>query len=215
MIYLIGCGGVGSYLLPALYHSTKDYITLFDGDTIEQKNYERQHLEQHHTGENKASVMARSLHFLPKRFEVFPEYITKDNFFPERKSIIFCCVDNHPARKVCLQKADEHECCVILSANEYESVQAYLYLPEWKDTPRDYRIKYPEVMTDTRFDPTQRGCNEVLESFPQLAIFNNLAAALGLQLFHILKTKRFRHTTAIGFEGNYNKINTITYGTHR
>ena len=46
MIYLIGCGGVGSYLLPALYHSTKDQLTLIDGDTIEQKNYERQHLEQ-------------------------------------------------------------------------------------------------------------------------------------------------------------------------
>ncbi|MBS3903015.1 MAG: ThiF family adenylyltransferase [Anaplasmataceae bacterium] len=215
MIYLIGCGGVGSYLLPALYHSTKEIITLIDGDVVEEKNYERQNLEQHHIRENKASVMARSLQFLPKRFTVIPEYITVENFFPERKSIIFCCVDNHPARRVCLQKADDYQCKVILCANEYESAQAYLYLPEWKDTIRDYRIKYPDVLTDNRFDPTKVGCNEVVESFPQLAIFNNLCAALGLQLFHIVKTKQFKGTTAIGFEGNYNKINIITYGTNR
>jgi len=220
MIYLIGCGGVGSYLLPALVHATHDTITLCDGDVIESKNYERQNLPLGCSGEKKTQALLNAFYLNTKqetrqRLLSSPEYITGQNFFPPRNSIIFCCVDNHPARKVCLAKADEYSCKVILCANEYESAQAYLYLPEWKNTPRDYRVKYPDVLTDTRFDPTQRGCNEALESFPQLAIFNNLAAALGLQLFHILKTKKFRQSTAIGFEANYNKINTITYGTHR
>jgi tRNA A37 threonylcarbamoyladenosine dehydratase len=71
MNYIIGCGGVGSAIVPSfcLLKSPGD-LTLIDGDTIERKNLNRQMFDAGQIGLNKAQALAGryGCHFLPEWF---------------------------------------------------------------------------------------------------------------------------------------------------
>ena len=71
MNYLIGCGGVGSAIVPSfcLLKSPAD-ITLIDGDKIEIKNLNRQLFDARQVGMNKAEALAAKYNcrFIPEWF---------------------------------------------------------------------------------------------------------------------------------------------------
>ena len=71
MNYIIGCGGVGSAIVPSFcLLRTPDEVTLIDGDTIERKNLNRQMFDAGQIGMNKARALAGryGCHFLPDKF---------------------------------------------------------------------------------------------------------------------------------------------------
>ena len=58
MNYIIGCGGVGSAIIPSFcLLKTPEEITLIDGDILERKNLNRQLFDAHHLGQNKATAL--------------------------------------------------------------------------------------------------------------------------------------------------------------
>lgn len=66
LIAVIGCGGTGSFLVPALARTIADQknnekfgLLLIDGDKVEPKNILRQNFAPSDIGENKARVLAR------------------------------------------------------------------------------------------------------------------------------------------------------------
>lgn len=184
-IYLIGCGGVGGYLAPVLAkHMNTDnatIVTCVDGDVVETGNLTRQNFRRSEIGTQKAGSLASKF-----GFEYRNEYID-DNFTVPDGSVIFCCVDNHPARRRCIEAVDKSEGSIlIICANEYRDAQVCLYLKQWAGTEADYRVRFPEVLTDTDGSPNDIHCDSpaALASSPQLALFNNLAAAMGLGLYY-------------------------------
>ncbi len=182
-IYIIGAGGVGSWLAHAMCRLADPYdITIIDGDTLEEKNLDRQLFDKSQIGRNKADALAARL-----ECNYVAEWYSPYSVQHSRHDWVFCCVDNSPSRLDCLKAADMHECKVIIAANEVHSSEAYVYLPEWQGNPRlDPRLYYPELMSDTTGHPGQRaaGCTgEAQRANRQLVTANFMAAALASHLY--------------------------------
>lgn len=181
-IYIIGCGGVGSWLTPALTLLTSpEQITLIDMDTLEEKNLDRQLFKPEDIGRSKAEALAEKYKCL-FRNEWFAENVLELN----EEDWLIVCVDNHRARRAALTECDRYQCRAIFAANETHSAEAYLYQPEWKSTAVDPREYFPDILTDNSGDPRARGIGctgDAQKENPQLVTSNSLAASLAGHLF--------------------------------
>jgi hypothetical protein len=184
MNYVIGSGGQGSYMAPALCKLvTPKRLTLIDGDSFEEKNLDRQLFDRRHIGHNKASSLARLY-----GCGAISDYFAMGRFRIDAEDVLIVAVDNHPARVAALNEADIRGCRVIISANERTSAEAYYYQKEWKETPLDPRTMYPELLTDHSGDPIGQaiGCIEAIQGGEvQTASANFMGAALALHLFTV------------------------------
>lgn len=189
MIYIIGCGGVGSWLTPAMCMLVKPQnITLVDGDMLEDKNLNRQLFSATHIGMNKAEALA-SLYNCIGVGEWYSEIMTEHSM----RDWLLVGVDNHPARNAALKACDMNQCCAIFGANEVHSSEAFVYLPEWKGTNLDPRVYYPEIASDRTGDPraSSIGCTgEAQEANRQLVTANFMAASLMAHLFVVWGQER-------------------------
>jgi molybdopterin/thiamine biosynthesis adenylyltransferase len=181
---IIGTGGVGSWLAPALCRILDpDRVTLIDGDKLEKKNLDRQLFNEEHIGQNKAEALARLY-----GCEGIPKWFSMGQFEINEGDWLMVCVDNHPARLAALQECDSNGCRAIFGANETYSAEACFYIRGWRGTGLDPRVYYPEILTDHSGDPraTAIGCTgEAQQTNRQLASANFMAAALMLQLFTV------------------------------
>lgn len=183
-IYIIGCGGVGSWLAHSMNKLATDCVlTLVDGDTLEERNLDRQLYSPEDIGQNKAEALALMLQtpdYLPEWFArgVIPGPCTSD--------VLMVCADNDPCRLEALKYCDEEEAQCIIAANETTSSEAYYYRSEWKGTERDPRVYYPHLLTNHDNDPRAGaiGCTGVAqENNRQLVSANFMAAALAQHLY--------------------------------
>lgn len=182
-VYLIGVGGVGSWLLPQLMKlssKTDHRIHLFDGDRYEQKNLDRQLFPEQFIGRNKAAALAQF-----HGCDHTPQYLSAGYIRPAERDWIIVCADNNPARLLALQIADQCNCRVIIAANEYTDAEAYYYEPSYAGTKADPRVFYPAILDDVSDDPLRvgAGCAEQATSSPQLVVSNVAAAAYAAQLY--------------------------------
>lgn len=182
-IYIVGAGGVGSWLVEAMARLVDvNYITIIDGDTLEEKNLDRQLFTEGEIGSNKAEALASRL-----GCKGLPEWYSPYRMEHSRHDWVFCCVDNSPSRVDCLKAADMHGSKVIIAANEVHSSEAYAYLPEWQGNPRlDPRLYYPELLSDNTGHPGRAaaGCTgEAQRQNRQLVTANFMAAALASHLY--------------------------------
>lgn len=182
MNYIIGAGGVGSFMAPALIMLTSpDVVTIIDGDKLEEKNLNRQLFTKDQIGKYKAAALADRYYcdHLDKWY-----HSTLIQHDPE--DWLFCVVDNHPARKAALSACDLYGCSAIIAANEVHSSEAYLYQPRMAKTKLDPRVYYPEILESTAGDPraVQIGCTgEAQVNNRQLVTANFMAASLALHLY--------------------------------
>lgn len=194
-VYIIGCGGVASWLLPVLIKlmvsvETPPIITLVDGDKLEEKNLDRQLFDPSQIGQFKADALhARYKAEYPKLVSK-PAYLAEGADWLEDHALYFGCADNHTARRNILTAIDNIGGKAIIGGNEYTDSEAYFYEPSFKDTGLDPRVYYPELLTNTADDPTRpTSCQgEAAISTPQLVLANSSAANHMLQLwwFHII-----------------------------
>lgn len=184
MIYIIGAGGVGSWLTASLCKLVgPDDITVMDGDELETKNLDRQLFSDDDVGRNKAEALA-------EKYGCTGDTRWYSGSLVEHSmgDWLLVCVDNHPARKEAIEACDRAGCRAIFAANEVTSAEAYLYLPEWQGTKLDPRVYYPEIVESKAGDPRSRaaGCTgEAQQSNRQLVTANFMAAAL-LQHLYVL-----------------------------
>jgi hypothetical protein len=182
MIYIIGVGGVGSWLAPTMcLLAGKDNVTLVDGDKLEKKNLNRQLFTEKEIGQNKAFALAEKYNC-----HHIPTWYSETLIAHSAQDWLMCVVDNNPGRIAALRASDMTDCRVIFAANEVHSSEAYVYLPYWKTTRLDPRVMYPEMLNDRRNDPRARsiGCTgEAQTANVQLVTANFMAAALAAHLY--------------------------------
>jgi hypothetical protein len=181
-IYIIGCGGVGSWLAPSLALLTSPkQIVLIDADMLEEKNLDRQLFKPEDIGRSKAEALAEryGCNHLHAWFSEGLMEFHEDDW-------LIVCVDNHMARKAALSVCDRYGTLAIFAANETHSAEAYFYQREWMNQPLDPRVYFPNILTDKSNDPRSRtiGCTgEAQVENPQLVTSNALAASLAGHLF--------------------------------
>lgn len=181
-VHIIGCGGVGSWVIPALVRLPGEFtISLWDGDTLEEKNLDRQLFSSTHIGMNKAAAI--DLIYIATMFDVNTEYFHDGSPVGDR-SLILCCADNHSARRAVLAKCDETNSTAIIAGNEYTDADAYIYRHYMYGGPNDPRVFAPEILTDNSGDPRRPdGCTgEAARVSPQLVLANMAAATHMLRL---------------------------------
>jgi len=182
MIYIIGAGGVGSWLAPAMCKLVgPSHVVIVDGDKLEEKNLDRQLFSTDEIGEFKSDALARKY-----GCKSVPEWYSHGSIEVRSEDVLMVCVDNNAGRRAALESCDANECYGIFGANEVTSAEAYYYEYLWeggKGDPRDY---YPDILTDKSNDPRRAaiGCTgEAQENNKQLVSANFMAAALMQHLY--------------------------------
>lgn len=186
---IIGAGGVTSHLMGPLLRTFKpECVMLFDRDALEERNLDRQLFNKRHVGLNKAEALKRhheaALNGMG-RIEIVTDWFRSseqlENLDMDRENaILVSCADNHTARCAVLAASDKLGIPAIVGGNEYFDSEANLYLPKWKGTGMDMRVRFPAMLTDTRGSPLH--CQEEQEIHPQLAVANMDCAAKILKL---------------------------------
>lgn len=188
MIYIVGAGGAGSFVAPALSMLVgRENVAVMDGDKLEKKNLNRQLFTEADIGKFKAQALAEKY-----GIEHLNEFFSFGARPYEMNDWLICVVDNHPGRMAVLEACDYHRCRAIFAANETHSSEAYFYMPEWRDTNLDPRIMFPEMVADTSGDPRRAaiGCTGIAQKQNrQLVSANLMAASLAVHLFNLWHTE--------------------------
>ena len=193
-IHIVGLGGIGSQLCEPICRyinfldNAKDYVVnLIDGDTYEPSNQSRQNISLMNVGENKAVSQCNKLRTLFPNLEINSESIyinsrnMKDLF--SSKDIILLGVDNHKTRRLTQDYCESLDDVFLVSGgNEWIYGEALLYIKKnGKElTPKIWKYN-PGIEEYTDRSPEDIGCEELVESAPQL-IFTNGMAAMCMQM---------------------------------
>lgn len=185
-VVIVGCGGVASWMIAPLVKllaqsEHKPRLVLIDGDTIEERNLERQWFFDSDIGENKAiAMMERAVDGkYSGDFDAIGHYYSDGTMLPVGGMSLFLgCADNHAARRAILNAVDRNQGWAIIAGNEYTEAEAYYYEQGMKDSPVDPRVYYPAILTDNTGDPLRpRGCTGAAAiAAPQLVLANFSAA---------------------------------------
>lgn len=177
---VIGCGGVGGRVVEKLYRMEPN-ILLMDGDAFEEKNLDRQLFSEDKVGVNKAEALADTY----EGCGYLAEYFTSGSMRLSPDDLLWCCADNHAARRNVMDACDLYGCQAIVGANEATESEAYFYKREWGGGPNDPRVIYPDMLTDNSGDPTRpESCAELANSGQtQTVLANGLAADFMLHLY--------------------------------
>ncbi len=226
-VYMIGAGGVASWLLPLvikLFGNQKEPadITVFDGDKLEKHNLDRQLFRADQVGQFKAdALIALYGGSYSGNLVARNEYFVAGMERLERNAVYLVCVDNHAARKAVLETVDSLGGRVIIGANEYTDAEAYIYEPDWQGSKLDPRIYYKEITTDDRDDPTRpESCQgSAAIRTPQLVLANFSAANFMAWLlwFHYVERSRMDKSETFDYwpylhRNNFSRFSTCLLG---
>jgi len=180
MIHVIGAGGTGGWLIPALIKmvNTAD-IHVWDGDDVEEKNIARQNFTQMDVGEAKAIIMG-------ERFRigtVTTNYFGDDEMLDiANNDIVIICADNFHVRAV----IDEHcqildDITLINAGNEETATSTQIYI---KRNGVEYTPRISYMHNEIARGQTAQELNcAVVANLPggeQTVAANMLSAALAL-----------------------------------
>lgn len=195
--YIIGAGGVASYLLPVLLKAFKpEQLTLIDKDILEERNLDRQMFTPKQVGMAKAEALLTTVmtHNGPT-LNFITDWFTASTVIPDSVDAIICVADNHEARRNAIQAAYDKGIRCYLGGNEYFDSEAYVTWADHAGTPADPRVRYKAIATSTEGSPTScQGEEQVIH--PQLAVANFMCAAKILHLLYAWET----YYTGLGFK---------------
>jgi len=208
-ISVIGLGGVGSILIERLgrfINYSRDLnpsILLVDGDTYENKNYERQEFTQ--IG-NKAEIKAMELamKFPGLKLDSFEAYVNETNLTDVIRTgdVVFMCVDNHKTRNIV------NNYCKILTdvtlfsgGNEFEDGNVQVYIRQGgNDLTPDLASYHPEIANPDDQLPDELSCEELAQSDPQLYFVNLGVATLMCWTFYNVIVKQQYERSEVYFD---------------
>lgn len=212
-IKIIGCGGIGSWLVDPLctmlsFAPIKNIeVSLIDGDTYEERNRERQNFDD--IGPKAVVTSARLRKNYPRlTFWEHPTYLTENNSIQllRENDIVVVCVDNHKTRKLISDRAEELDNVIVISGgNELTDGNVLIQIRQnGDDVTLPLANKYhPELVNPTDKNPgdnREEGCQIAQIGAPQLVATNFAIASAMLNSLYvaILQPDKF---------GKYNETN--------
>lgn len=195
---VVGCGGIGGWLIPPLFKEIEQYkqrvlgnkveVMLVDGDKVEESNLMRQNFTEDHLGVNKAES------FLPDQpgYVCEKSYIGEDNveeIFTE-DTVVLAGPDNHACRRILAEQCEKLGFgCLIVGGNEMFDGNVSCYLRELgQDVTQKYRDRHPEVWESEDDDRSTMSC-DALSALPgggQTLAANLMCATLMLNTVRLL-----------------------------
>ena len=130
---VVGCGGLGGYVIEELSRAGIGELILLDGDSFSQSNMNRQLLADFDTlGKMKAEVYAKRLKKTSvANVKFFNQFLTKDNAnLIEETDIVLDCVDNLSTREFMSIECKKRGKILVSAAVEGEQGQALICFPE-------------------------------------------------------------------------------------
>lgn len=202
---IIGAGGTGGCLVPQLlrllqYHPAANLdVQLWDGDTFEAHNLERQLCNEQQLDNNKAKAVAEICQTLGlqvrPRASFIGEAALKRQLNNVRSVLVICAVDNNATRTMSLQVLEQSACDYFWitpgNADDADGTKPIRGQALWSGRLRtqDFGLRledllshYPELKEDAEPMPTNGGCSHKAPSAPQLLASNMLAAATTLAI---------------------------------
>lgn len=207
-ISVVGCGGIGSWLLPPLlrflaHENFQQRILLWDGDHYTVGNGVRQEFPARTARQNKALVQVQRFRscYPGLKLEAREEYVTDLNveLCVNERAVIFSCVDNHGAR-VRLDRAarDLEDVCIFSTGNELlDGMCCVHFISDGEHITESVLKRHPEIERAAAINPNDPSCEEnIQKGATQLLVTNFLAAASTLAAFHAYWVKGHRHKKA-------------------
>lgn len=234
-LHLVGCGGTGSWLAPAVARVGKLLIEVFnkqvaiyfyDSDLVEEKNIYRQNFCAAEIGRNKAETLAErfGLTWGIEIIAVTKKFTSLDNAWGI-KNIVIGCVDNSDARKAISQNLRKNVTWLdcgntrnygqILLGTGYEVTDPFAIKGFCGALPYPHEI-HPELIKKTAGQKTRKepelSCAEMaLQDSQGLAINQRVAAEAADYLVRMLITKDLmKFATYIDLESGTTRSNYIT-----
>lgn len=141
---VIGCGGLGGFVIEELSRAGIKKLILFDGDSFDLSNLNRQLLSSNKTlGQNKAEVYKIHLQDTAKCevVSIKENFTEKNAALIKDADIVLDCVDNIAARLFISKKCGELEKMLVHGAIDGEQGQVLICAPKCGMLERLYKEK--------------------------------------------------------------------------
>lgn len=210
-ITLVGVGGVGHLLVPALREFQPDELILVDMDVFEEKNLTRQPLSRGNLHKYKTDVMRET--YADETYNItgypatFKDTITDPTCTIPFSDLIIAAVDNNNARNSIRDYCIDHQIPMIYCGNENTSGQAHLLYPENFNTPIDPWVIHPELNEDGKSSPESCSRNPNDQTYAT----NVITAAAVLHLLRLHTALNFKPVSGVPSSTYY----TLKQFTHK
>lgn len=190
-VLVVGAGGLGNFVGPALASSGVADITFLDPDEADETNLNRQVFLYDAVGENKAETLAQRVN---DHFDAHAEAV--DDYFTEDLDIsgydaVFDCVDNFETRILLSEAAEEQGVPLISGGTGIDAGQVVPYQPDINDeTPADVLGLYSQVETEdiTVEDiEDEEGESCVYQPDPSVIMTNEIIGGLMVDAYRTLQ----------------------------
>lgn len=198
---LIGAGGTGSMLFPALIRYLETYqrtsgedfsITIIDGKELHASKLERQLFFGRFAGVNKATALAAQYEADPSVVIAVPDYLSPDNIGGiSNGDVVLIAADNFPTRARIEERGKNLDnITVINGGNEMLDGSLQIWLRrDGVDVTPPMSQGHPELLQDDERDPAALSCQQIAElpSGEQTIIANMMSATAmlnGLRAVH-------------------------------
>ncbi len=153
-ITLVGAGGINGEIGEGLVRKGIGKLILFDGDTVESSNLNRQFFAHRDIGKNKAFRLAKNLQrmgFLGSRITAHPLYVQEflENGGRLKTELLVCGVDNNPTRVYVSRLAISLALPAVFTAVSRAANQGYVFIQE-KEGPC-FGCAFPEAINDDEY----------------------------------------------------------------
>jgi molybdopterin/thiamine biosynthesis adenylyltransferase len=174
-VVIIGAGGLGSHIAPALLRKGIGSLTIIDNDEVDVTNLNRQRFYEADIEKNKAIALALNL----QRECIFATELTGMGMPFEAAvatgmdigcDVAVCGVDNNPCRVAASQYFRARRIPVIFSAVSADGDHGYVFIQE-KDGPC-FGCVFPDAVNDLRFPcPGTPAIIEILQVVGALTVY--------------------------------------------
>ena len=195
VITLVGVGGVGALLLPALREFQPNLVYIIDHDLYEDRNVERQPMARGNNGEYKVEVLASIYNSPSLPINDYPVRVQEaDAVGPLFASdLIIAAVDNNNARNFLYNFCKENQKPLIYCANENTSGQCHLLYPDTFGTEIDPWVIHPELHNEAETSPESCSRNPLDQTYAT----NTLTAAMVVHLLRLNMAVGFKPVSGI------------------